>query len=293
MISSKDNISQEPINLNRWAQSERKRTLIHTKTTQCVLMNWIVFYCLELPKYIIDNCNFQIDLLLYWPLSNKETRGLSTQIINNTETGGFESTSSTWYHAHNTYESLCACIYKIPRQYNCIIIITLCKMLRRLHTCNIIIAWHVQREQLHQVLMMSRALKWTDIYDWWAGKHWQAVSISHTWRWNPLRIFPALWTHCANLPIGRPLKRKGSHIDYFVFTGYTWGGNYDHLKCNLWIQNSQRDYLSVSVISPLSGVAFFVLCQSVISYLKLFWNTFPNHKVELNSYKLGFKNSLY
>ena len=53
------------------------------------------------------------------------------------------------------------------------------------------------------------------------------------------------------------LKQEGSHVDYFIVTGYTWGSHHNHLKCSHWLQssqtrwlrNSKSDYLSISVQS--------------------------------------------
>ena len=42
-------------------------------------------------------------------------------------------------------------------------------------------------------------------------------------------------------------ETERQHFDYFVVTGCPWGGRVDHLKDSQWLQNSQRDYFSISV----------------------------------------------
>ena len=50
-----------------------------------------------------------------------------------------------------------------------------------------------------------------------------------------------VWVLCS-------MKQKGSHVNYFVVTGCTWGGHGDQLKCSQGLQNSQHDCHSVSVV---------------------------------------------
>ena len=76
----------------------------------------------------------------------------------------------------------------------------------------------------------------------------RSFKLPMPWLWHLTRGLIGYWNRapCDKLSY----KLKGSHVDYFVVTDYTWGGPADHLKCSQWLQSSPRNSLSVPM--PLS-----------------------------------------